>query len=63
MDNQYNIHLERGGAMKFQNIITVNGKEIDMKELDEKQRCEIIHRLNSTALGHLHYVETNEKTA
>lgn len=49
--------------MKYQNIVIVNGKEIDMKELGEEQRCEIVNRLNRTALGHLRYVETNEKTA
>lgn len=49
--------------MKFQNIVIVNGEEIDMKKLNEEKRYEIVKRLNSAALGHLCYVETKDKTA
>lgn len=49
--------------MKFQNIITVDGKEIDFKELTEERRSEIVNHLNRVALGHLCYVETKDKTA
>lgn len=49
--------------MRWQNIIVVDGKEIDLKELDEEKRMEIAERLNSRALEQLCYVKTEDQTA
>lgn len=49
--------------MKVQNIIVIDGKEIDMKELTEEKRLEIANHLNRIALRHLGYEPTKDKTA
>ncbi len=46
--------------MKIINILVIGEKEINFEDMEEKEREEVINKLNTTFLEHLHYQKTED---